>query len=217
MKKTVMLFVALAVSVAAAAQSLKTFGQSAKEIVPKGWHLQEATGDLNKDGIPDLIVIATPNFRENIQVRESDGYEYDYNQPILAIYWGIGGEQYRLYKQYDEIIPHQADEYVSWEVSLAINKGTFTIGTSAFASAGSWSNDSERFVFRWQQDDFFLIGYEMETLARNTGEDETHSYNYLTHKKQMVTFNAFDESIPKREKWSKIPAKPLKRLGSFQL
>ena len=218
MKKILMLWTALTVMTVADAQSLKSSGRSAQEIVPQGWEINEATGDINKDGITDLMVIATPNFRENIQVRESDGYEYNYNQPVLAVYWGTADGQYKLYKKYAEIIPHQTDEFVFWDVSLSISeKGVITIGTSTFASAGSWSNNSDTFVFRWQQGDFYLIGYETQSMARNTGEDETISYNFLTHKKQVVTSNAFDENIPKRKKWTKIPAKPLKRLGSFHL
>ena len=87
MKKTIMLLAVSALVTVADAQSLQSSGRSSKEIVPQGWGVQEEAGDLNKDGIADLVIIATPNFRENIQVREGDGYEYDYNQPILAIYW----------------------------------------------------------------------------------------------------------------------------------
>ena len=226
MKKTIILLAVSALVTVADAQSLQSSGRSAKEIVPQGWSVQEESGDLNKDGIADLVIIATPHFRENIQVREGDGYEYDYNQPIMAIYWGTASGQYNLYKQYAEIIPHRTDEFVSWEIGLSISakgaitisaKGAITISTSTFASAGSWNNESEKYVFRWQQGDFFIIGYESESMARNTGEAETNSYNYLTHKKQVVTFNVFDENIPKREKWSKIPVKPLERLGSFRL
>ena len=57
------------------AQALKQQGKSAEQIVPKGWEHKEAVGDLNKDGIKDLVVLAKPNFKENMQTRD-DGYEY---------------------------------------------------------------------------------------------------------------------------------------------
>ena len=49
------------------AQTLKQQGVSVKQIVPKGWEHKEAEGDLNKDGIKDLVVLAKPNFKENMK------------------------------------------------------------------------------------------------------------------------------------------------------
>lgn len=40
-------------------------GRSLEELLPKGWEAQHGTGDLNKDGIEDIILIAHPNFPEN--------------------------------------------------------------------------------------------------------------------------------------------------------
>ena len=64
------------------AQSLAQQGTSVEDLVPAGWLHQEAQGDLNKDGILDLVVVATPDYEENTLTRE-DGYVYNFNQPIL--------------------------------------------------------------------------------------------------------------------------------------
>ncbi|MBQ3926745.1 MAG: hypothetical protein II706_07130, partial [Bacteroidaceae bacterium] len=69
------------------AQSLKKQGTSVEQIVSEGWEHKEATGDLNKDGIKDLVVLAKPNFKEKMKTRD-DGYEYNFNPYILAIYFG---------------------------------------------------------------------------------------------------------------------------------
>ena len=215
MKKIATMMTALAMTVAANAQSLKTTGNSTKDIVPQGWEVSQATGDLNKDGIADLVVIATPDNKEHMHTRD-DGYVYNFNPPILAIYWGQSDGTFSLYQQYTDIIPHSTDEYIFVEVEPSItDRGVIKFSTSSFASAGSWSNGSSTLLFRYQNGDFYLIGYDTHSMARNTGVAETHSYNYLTHKKQVETSNAFDDSVPKREKWSRIPNKPLKKLGSF--
>ena len=55
------------------AQQLQQQGRGVDDLVPAGWDHTEATGDLNKDGIADLVVVATPDFKENTKTRD-DGY-----------------------------------------------------------------------------------------------------------------------------------------------
>ena len=74
MKKIVFSLILCACALGMNAQALKQQGTSAEQIVPKGWEHSEAEGDLNKDGIKDLVVLAKPNFKENMQTRD-DGYE----------------------------------------------------------------------------------------------------------------------------------------------
>ena len=66
------------------AQGLKQLGTAVDDIVPEGWTHSEAVGDVDKDGLNDLVIAATPNFKENMKTRY-DGYVYNFNKPILAI------------------------------------------------------------------------------------------------------------------------------------
>lgn len=68
------------------AAALLSQGSSAQEIVPSGWQYTHTTGDLNNDGIDDLVLIAIPNDTANMTVRE-DGYVFNFNTPLLAINW----------------------------------------------------------------------------------------------------------------------------------
>ena len=87
MKASLMTLILSACALGMNAQDLKQQGTSVEQIVPEGWEHEEAQGDLNKDGIKDLVVLAKPNFKENMQTRD-DGYEYNFNSYILAIYFG---------------------------------------------------------------------------------------------------------------------------------
>ena len=102
----------------AMAQGLNEQGASLEALVPQGWEHQEATGDLNKDGLPDLVIIATPNHKEKIMVRD-DGYEINMNTPQLAIYFGKQGGGYKLFKQYPDLIPAR-DEFCIVETTLEV-------------------------------------------------------------------------------------------------
>ena len=103
-------FVLMAVTChSAQAVELKRQGTSVEDIVPAGWLHQESQGDLNKDGISDLVVIATPDYEENLK-RRDDGYVYNFNKPILAIYFGNAQGLFSQWRQYDNVIPADDNE-----------------------------------------------------------------------------------------------------------
>lgn len=214
MRKT-FLFSLLLIPALAMAQSLAQRGTSIESIVPEGWEHSEATGDMNKDGIKDIVVIATPNFKENMKERE-DGYVYNFNHPQLAIYFGDASGGFVLFKKYDDLFPEK-DEFTFIETSLDVNdRGVLRIGVSSFRSAGSANTGGPTYVFRYQDGDFFLIGKDESDLSRYSGETTVISENYLTHKRQETTGNAFKEEKEK-VKWTSLPKEPLKRLGEFEL
>lgn len=198
------------------AQQLKETGASPDDLVPEGFWSTMAQGDLNKDGIADLAIIAISNDKENLKVRE-DGYVYNFNQPILAIYMGQREGGYKMWKQYKDILSKR-NETTSIDHSLNItDRGVLQINISEFHTAGGWSEPSATYVLRLQNGDFFLIGKDTDSFARNTGEGEKVSCNYLTRKCQTITYNAMDDSVKPIEKWSKLPNKKLEVLGSFTL
>jgi hypothetical protein len=199
------------------AQQLQQQGRGVDDLVPAGWEHTEATGDLNKDGIADLVVVATPDFKENTKTRD-DGFVYNFNQPLLAVYFGTAEGKLQLWRQYDQVVPARPDEYVSIDASLTITeKGVLRIALETFSSMGGWGSENCNFSYRYQDGDFYLIGKESRNMSRNTGEMETTSENYLTWRRQVVKENVFDDDKPKKEKWTKLPKKPLEKLGASNL
>ena len=197
------------------AQSLKKQGTSVEQIVPEGWEHKEATGDLNKDGIKDLVVLAKPNFKEKMKTRD-DGYEYNFNPYILAIYFGQTDDNQQQWKQYEELFPAD-DEWISVDVDIEVTeRGTLNISTGTFASGGSYGTNQTKYTYRFQNGDFYLIGRESTDMMRNTGEMTTISENYLTWKRQTIKDNAFEEGV-KKEIWSKLTKQPLEKLGDHEL
>jgi len=212
----VCLILSLCSCLGAQAVELKPQGASVDDIVPAGWLHEEVSGDLNKDGITDLVVVATPDYAENMQTR-NDGYVFNFNQPILAIYFGTAQGQFKQWKQYDNVIPADEDESCRHEVNLEItSRGALHITMQLWCSMGSYGTTTNSYTYRYQNGDFYLIGTDSEEMSRNTGETTVVSENYLTWKRQVTQSNAFNEE-PATEKWSRLKKKPLEKLGAREL
>ena len=208
-------FLLLLVPVLAAAQNLNERGASAEALVPQGWEHKEATGDLNKDGIEDLAVIATPNFKENIKVRD-DGYEINMNAPQLAIYFGQPAGGFKLFRKYPGLIPAR-DEFCTVDASLEVtDRGTLRIGVSMFHTAGTADTGGSTYTFRFQNGDFFLIGKDDMEFSRMSGKATEVSENYITWKRQVKTYNMFEkDGGNQQESWTRLKRRPLQRLGEI--
>lgn len=200
------------------AQIFVTRGMSVEEIIPADCDVQTVEGDLNKDGLADVVVLATSRNKANMKVRD-DGYTYNFNQPVLAIYFATSSRGYELWKKYNDIIPYSESETLFVEVEVSVTeRGVLKIDISNFASAGSWSNVNSTYLFRYQQGDFYLIGSEQSDMARNTGIETKVSNNYLTHKCLTTRRSVMrDVEMKPTEKWTALPREPLKCLGSFSL
>jgi hypothetical protein len=207
----------LALPLTGSAQRLFSKGSTIEDLIPKDWHVTQAQGDLNKDGITDLAMIVIPNDENQTEVRDNDTVS-NVNSPILAIYKGLREGGYSLMKLYDDIMEELENEGVSIDRSIEItDRGVLKIFVSYFFTMGGWSVPSATYLFRLQNGDFYLIGKDTNVFSRNTGEAEKVSYNYLTRKCQRILYNAMEDNVKPKEKWSNLPKKPLQRLGTFTI
>ena len=191
-------------------------GRTIEEVVPNGWDIQSATGDLNKDGIEDFVLIVRPNDPAHIKTRD-DGFEYNFNPLFLAVYFGSPSGVYKRFKVWHDTVSGREDEYTDITNELSITpKGAIDISVSSWSSMGTAVTGGSTYRYRFQSGDFYLIGEESSWLNRMTGEGESTSINYLTGQKEITTGNMIEEKDLKTKK-VKIKKEPLRLLGSFQM
>ena len=191
-------------------------GRTIEEVVPNGWDIQSATGDLNKDGIEDFVLIVRPNDPAHIKTRD-DGFEYNFNPLFLAVYFGSPSGVYKRFKVWHDTVSGREDEYTDITNELSITpKGAIDISVSSWSSMGTAATGGSTYRYRFQSGDFYLIGEESSWLNRMTGEGESTSINYLTGQKEITTGNMMEEKDLKTKK-VKTKKEPLRLLGSFQM
>lgn len=147
-------------------------------LIPAGWHILEpvlgekaiAKGDLNKDGISDLATVI-----------EKDTVKDEASPRSLLIAFGGKNNTYSLSIIAENVIL-RADEGGVWGdpfESITINRGSVLVSDYG-GSNWRWYN---KYRFRYQDQDWFLIGYTSGsyfTGATTMDQADEDDINYLT-------------------------------------
>ncbi|MFD0963256.1 hypothetical protein [Pseudofulvibacter geojedonensis] len=209
MKKVFILFIAFA-SLTCLSQDnliLKKEGKTLQNIIPKGWKILDSKkGDLNKDGILDLVFAIQNTDKKNIESNDGLGADtIDLNPRILGIYFGSksGGFTQKLVSNHFIIlqdIPTMDEPFDGFSIS---KKGVLDIKFKFWFSAGSWTMSNNTYRFCYQNNEFALIGYDSSETHRGTGETTDYSINFLT-KKMKIVKGSFSNEVSETVDWKEI-------------
>jgi hypothetical protein len=187
--------------------------------VPPGWRLEaKAEGDLDRDGDADLALVLRQQDPKNVFVNEGLGENpFDTNPRILAVAAREPSGGYRLAVANRTLIPRRIDPVQSDPLSelgrIDIARGALRVTLYRFASAGGWSMGTTSFAFRLRGGALELIGYDRDATARNTGETEEVSINYLTGRRKLARGSI--ERDGTMVTWRKLPPGPLLTIGQI--
>lgn len=166
---------------------LPAHAAKAEGFVPSGWRIeQQLRGDLNGDRRDDLVLVLRQQDARNIV--EHDGFgisPLDSNPRMLAIAWAtpagytLAAQNHTLITRHEA--PNLSDVFEDGD-GVSIVGGTLRTTLFFLSNAGSWSTGSASYTFRWQNGAFALIGYDRDSMMRNSGQTESLSINYSTRR-----------------------------------
>ena len=189
-------------------------GASIEAFVPKNWKLEaKATGDLNVDKLSDAALVLHMADPANLVASDWDpSQKYDSNPRMLVILFARKGGGYALAAADHKLIPRLENQNQDEPFDeVAIANGTLRVKMHLFMSAGGWEMGGSAYTFRWQDGGFKLIGFDRDSVQRNSGETKEISINYLTGRKVLKRGNIGTDK--QEERTVRIANKPLIALG----
>ena len=166
--------------------------RDAGHFVPAGWKLQAlATGDLNGDKLADAALVLRMDDPRNLVSSDWDAArKYDSNPYLLVVAFARPGGGFALAASDHKLIPRLENQNQDEPFDeVAIVNGTLRVKMHLFMSAGGWQMGGSAYTFRWQDGGFKLVGFDRDSVMRNSGETEEVSINYLTGRKQVKSGN----------------------------
>jgi len=187
---------------------------SAQGFVPPGWSLEaQATGDLDRDGVPDLALVLRQNDPRNVVANEGGlgANPLDTNPRILAVAFRNGPSgAFSLKVENHTLIPRREDPVFDDPLSetggVSVERGALLVSLHNFASAGSWTMSTTTYRFRFRDDRLEAIGYDWNSVARNSGATEEISVNYLTGKIKKTRGTISSDAS--KVSWKRVAPRP---------
>ncbi len=190
-------------------------GQKIESFVPKGWHIVEkAEDDLNKDNAPDLAAVVeadkdVPNLKEE---------DYPQKPRILLIAFRQANGSYTLSIQSNEsvLLSNEGGMMGDPLVGLTIERSTLLVQFYG-GSADRWGYD---YRWRFQNNDWFLIGATATFSSMSTNKFNTYDFNLSTGAAEHTSGAFLEEetkkNTPDKKRSFNIGKKPLFKLRSFK-
>ena len=193
------IFICMLIALAVPAWSMKDRGSFIENsLLAEGYVLKTwAEGDLNKDGIQDLVFVAD---------------EPESGNRILWVYiFKENAENVLLLSNVHAL--YRADEGGVWGdplESISIARGSLFLKLYG-GSNWRWS---ESYQFQYRTDALYLIGHDNNSFFTGSDEGTSHSYDLLSGKKQTIVTDAEGK---KTETWIKRNKKSLINLIDFDI
>jgi len=187
---------------------------SAQGFVPQGWRIDtQAEGDLNGDGLPDLLLVLQQDDPANIVANDPESFgvqTLDTNPRILAVAFAREKGDYLLVLENHTFIPRYETPTTDDPFGHAgIADGAIRVGLHFWANAGTWYTNDSTFILKYRDRAFRVAGFEEYTTRRNTGETWDLKVDYLAGKAEITLGNFSDNGSEDRTYQKPLPQSPL--------
>lgn len=160
------------------------------DFVPDFWIVEYLKqDDLNNDGQLDTVmVVKNQEASKVIRLDSNSDMKIDTNERMLIVLFAED-KMWKLIKQNTTLIPKVSVSSPEDPFNGVVYGYVDTKNHTLSIRIGYFENDlgSNTSTFRWQNNDFYLIGYDTYSRHRATGEETTTSYNFLTNRQNIIT------------------------------
>ena len=190
-------------------------GAKLEAFVPKGWHiLEKAEGDLNKDNLPDLAtVIETDKPIKNLKEPEM---EVPPRILFVALRQTDGSYQLSVQSNESILLSNEGGIFGDPWAGMTIERGTLLIQFYA-GSSDRWGYD---YRWRFQNNDWYLIGATYTSSSTHDGSFEKYDFNLSTGAAELIQGKAMEDEKAKtlKDKVTRftVGKKPLFKLSTFK-
>jgi hypothetical protein len=191
-------------------------GSSITDFVPSSWTIiDSALGDLNKDNLIDYAVVLQHADSVTISKTEDDIVDTVLTQPrmLLILFKSSNNSLYLAEQNNSFILNHDNPDMEDPYQFCKIDKGILQIAFRLFYNMGSWYVNNATYKFRYQNNQFALIGAEYRSFHRASQDFEEYSYNFLAGKRSLTSGN--EEKRTKKTEWKTLKIFPLQTLKTF--
>ncbi len=194
--------------------ALPKLAAAAESFVPPGWEIEvKQEGDLNTDGLKDLLLVLRASDPANI-VNNDPGSpgerSIDTNPRLLAVAFARKEGGYVLALECRELIPRHDNPTIDDPFGHAdIAEGAVRVGLHLWANAGTWYTSDTTFIFEYRGKAFRLVGYEDYTTKRNTGQTWELKLDFVACKAELTVGSFSDEDVEDRTYQKTLPRAPL--------
>ena len=192
-----------------------------QDFIPDFWiveFLQQE--DLNGDGALDTVMVVRSQNDENVKHIGDDSSPLMDSNPRILIILFRDGKDWRLVKQNTTFIPET--QYDGLYIQDPFNgiiygevrafNGIISIRFGYFSTEFIYNT----FTFRWQNNDFYLIGYDYYSRGRGTGIVTNNSYNFLTNRQKITTETPVDDdNTNTKSVWQQLKPHKLLKLDEI--
>ena len=175
--------------------------------------IQTDIGDLNQDGLSDVVLVVEENNPANLKQNDGMGVdELNLNRRHLVVLLKTSSG-FRKAAEATRFLPSEnsADNPClsdpmdnAGEDSVQIVDGLLKVLLQEWSSCGSWGTSNSEFKFRHENGRLRLIGFDTFSHMRNSGDAVSYSTNFLTGKQKVITENVFDPDVPVETSWKSI-------------
>jgi hypothetical protein len=162
---------------------------STKELVPPGWRVEiEESGDLNRDGVPDLVLVLRP---------AGEKAEADVETRLLLVAMAKAAG-YQLVLAESRLLSRSPRRGRALSEKVLIENGLLRLFLDDVHPMSPSQRTTRAFDFRFQNSRFELIRFDLHILERFSQRSTYVSIDYVDHKASLT--DTFERPMRKQQK-----------------